>query len=216
MTLDQIGQQYNTDKSSVFHNYLNLYDDRLKEIRHNKNNILEIGIFNGDSIRMFTEYFDNSKIIGFDIDDKSHLTGNERNVILVGDQADRNFLNKFEDDYFDVILDDGSHVMEHQQISIGVLFKKLKSGGIYIVEDLHTSVLEYIETKNIGRDFFGVNEDNSTIDFINGLKSKNGPNNYLSTDEYDYLKENIKSIEIIETARRASDNFSITSIIIKN
>ena len=41
---------------------------------------------------------------------------------------------------FDIIIDDGSHKMNHQQISFDVLFPHLKSGGIYVIEDLHTSV----------------------------------------------------------------------------
>lgn len=118
-------------------------------------------------------------------------------------------------DYFDVILDDGSHKMEHQQISIGVLFRKLKSGGIYVLEDLHTSYKNYIETQSHGLEFFGLNVVNSTVDFLEGLKIGNGPNVYLTESEYSYLKGNVKSVEIYETARRADNNFSMTSIIIK-
>ena len=39
----------------------------------------------------------------------------------------------------DIVLDDGSHVASHQRISFDVLFKLLSEGGLYMVEDLHTS-----------------------------------------------------------------------------
>lgn len=217
MNLDQIGLKYNSDKTSEFHNYLEFYEKSLESTRYSRNNIMEIGILNGDSLKILSEYFENSTIYAFDIQDKSHLA-TDNIKIFTGDQSDRSFLEKtFENEYFDLILDDGSHVMEHQQISIGCLFKKLKSGGIYIIEDLHTSLPDYIETQNFGKKMFGLNEDNtnSTIKFLENIKLSNNNNFYLSEDEYSYLKNNIESIEIKETARRDYNNISITSIIKK-
>ena len=43
---------------------------------------------------------------------------------------------------FDIIIDDGGHTMKQQQTSFGVLFKNVSSGGLYILEDLHTSIWE--------------------------------------------------------------------------
>src|SRR5262249_19201573 len=37
---------------------------------------------------------------------------------------------------FDLIIDDGSHRPDHQQITFGFFFKKLKTGGLYFIEDL--------------------------------------------------------------------------------
>lgn len=217
MNLDQVGLKYNSDKTSEFHNYLGFYEKSLEHTRYNNNNVMEIGILNGDSLKILSEYFENSTIYAFDIHDKSHLGANNIKI-FIGDQSDRGFLEKtFEDEYFDLILDDGSHVMEHQQIAIGCLFKKLNPGGIYIIEDLHTSLPDYIETQNYGKDMFGLNGDNtnSTIEFLNGIKLGDKNNFYLSDAEYSYLKNNIESIEIKETARRDYNNVSITSIIKK-
>ncbi len=55
-TLDEIGLQYNSDKSSNFHNYLNLYEKYFSEIRFKENIILEIGILYGDSLKIFSDY----------------------------------------------------------------------------------------------------------------------------------------------------------------
>lgn len=39
----------------------------------------------------------------------------------------------------DVVLDDGSHVAGHQRVSFETLFPLLNAGGLYIIEDMHTS-----------------------------------------------------------------------------
>lgn len=41
---------------------------------------------------------------------------------------------------FDVIIDDGKHSMKAQQTTLGTLWPYLNDGGIFIVEDLHTSL----------------------------------------------------------------------------
>ena len=214
ITLNEIGLQHNSDKSSNYHDYLNLYDKNFDKYRNEKNKILEIGILFGGSLNIFYEYFENSFIYAIDIEDKTHLK-KDRIEILVGDQSDRQFLNNFENDFFDIILDDGSHKMAHQQISFGVLFKTLKSGGVYVIEDLHTSYAEYRENIIYGERLFGLTKNNSTTDFLKGIINNENINNYLTEDEYHYLCENVESIKIVETSRKNDNEFSITSIIKK-
>jgi len=214
LTLDEIGLKYNSDKSSIYHCYLSLYDRYFSEYRNKSINLLEIGILFGDSLMIFDEYFVDSKITAIDIEDKSYLK-KENISIIQGDQSDRKLLNSFKDDYFDIIVDDGSHKMSHQQISIGSLFRKLKKKGIYIIEDIHTSLDEYRENIIYGDKLFGIEEGNRTIDFLNAIKGNKKSNIYLSDDEYYYISENVESIEIFETSRKNDNEFSITSIIIK-
>lgn len=216
-TLNEIGLLYNSDKISEHHNYLDLYDKYFKNIRFKTNKILEIGILHGDSIKMLKDYFENSIITGVDIDNKEHLKS-DRLIILQGDQSDKSFLETFNDECYDVIIDDGSHKMNHQQISFGVLIKKLKKGGLYIIEDLHTSLPEYFETVTYGKSLFGLNEDNSnsTIQFLKTIQSNNTSSLYLTHDEIKYISENIKSVDIFVTNDKNIDKQSITSIIFKN
>lgn len=56
-----------------------------------------------------------------------------------------------------MIVDDGSHIPSHQMASWHYLFKTLKPGGIYVIEDLHTS---YMHEKYEGA---GYNEPTNTI-----------------------------------------------------
>lgn len=214
ISLNEIGLKYKSDKSSDYHCYLELYDMYFSSYRGENINFLEIGIYLGDSLNIFNEYFENATITAIDIHNKSHLQ--KKNIkIIQGDQSDRSLLNKFEDNFYQIILDDGSHKMEHQQVSLGVLFKKLKSGGVYIIEDLHTSFDSYGENILYGIDLFGLKPNNRTIDFLNGIIQGENNNEYLLDDEYEYLVNNIKSIEIVETRKKNNNDFSITSIIKK-
>jgi hypothetical protein len=215
-TLDQLGIQAGTDKSSSYHNYLSLYGTYFETIRDKENKILEIGILKGQSLRIFSEYFQNSHIFAVDIEDKKEFQS-DRISIYQEDQSDVNFLNSFETEFFDIILDDGSHKLDHQQISFGHLFSKLKPGGIYILEDLHTSLLDYPETLVHGHGLFNILPDgtNSTIDFLRGFYFETGPNHYLPHELYEEVKSSISTVKIVETSRRGSNDVSITSVIYK-
>jgi hypothetical protein len=61
--------------------------------------------------------------------------------VRIGSQADPEFLQYVIDEMGapDVILDDGSHSIEHQEITFRTLFPQLKGGGLYVAEDLHTA-----------------------------------------------------------------------------
>ena len=64
-------------------------------------------------------------------------------VVIKGNQMNRDDLNragKMSNGGFDVIIDDGAHNNDAQQISLGGLFPYLKGGGLYIIEDLHSAV----------------------------------------------------------------------------
>ena len=69
----------------------------------------------------------------------------DRVTVDSGDQADVDFLRKFVNKHgggFDVIVDDGGHKMVQQMTSLIHLFPSLRSGGLYFLEDLHTSYIE--------------------------------------------------------------------------
>lgn len=146
-TLDQIGLGYRTDKSSKFHNYLNIYSRYFDINRDKEIKLLEVGIGNlqswnheGESLYMWREYFEKGMIYGIDIDDKAFMNG-DRLKTFQGDQIDVEFLNKIGTEHgkFDYIIDDALHVNDMTIITFENLFPYLKSGGLYIVEDCHTN-----------------------------------------------------------------------------
>ena len=64
--LDAIGRKYGTNKSSVRHDCLRFYQRFLEEFRHDEVSVLEIGVREGASVRMWQEYFPRGRIIGLD------------------------------------------------------------------------------------------------------------------------------------------------------
>lgn len=61
--------------------------------------------------------------------------GDQSNISLLESLQSKNY-------YFDVIVDDGGHRMEHQLTSFTYLLPKVKSGGLYVIEDLLTSYMQ--------------------------------------------------------------------------
>jgi len=136
-------------------NYVDVYQAYLHGIRERPISLLEIGlgvtgpnwdakIVHGDnpggaSMKMWSDYLPKAKITGIDINPATFLD-TDRVTTYVVDQGSREslsqFLGKHPDPSFDVIIDDGSHRADHQQVSLEMLFPHLKPGGLYIIEDL--------------------------------------------------------------------------------
>ncbi len=164
--LDRIGISTHTDKSSLIHNYCVKYEKYLPFNQYDKITILEIGVLNGESLKMWKEYFYNSKIIGIDINSDCDKYIEERISIEIGSQTDGDFLEKLHEDYgrFDMILDDGSHNNSDVIFTFEKLFPYLKSGGVYIVEDSCTSYWskydgEYLKKGTMMEYFKGLTDD---------------------------------------------------------
>ena len=66
MSLVQIADNSRTDKNTL-HSYLPLYQKLLGKKKLTSKNILEIGIFNGGSIKLWNDYFTNATIYGLDV-----------------------------------------------------------------------------------------------------------------------------------------------------
>ena len=135
--LDDIAKRCGTDKSSEYHNYCNKYQKYLPFTRSEKLTILEIGVLQGQSVQMWSEWFTNSEIIGIDISPNCKDFQTEKINIEIGDATDPLFMSQIIDKWpqFDLIIDDGSHMQSDMIQSFKLLFGSLKSGGVYIVED---------------------------------------------------------------------------------
>lgn len=145
-TLNDLALKYGTDKGPTHHNYTPIYEKYFKQLRNKKINFLEIGFFKGASAKMWDKYFPNASLHFIDIDKNSFAKyGNrlsKRCSFFVADQENEKQLNDFikkERREFDIIIDDGGHHMNQQIVSFLTLFPHLKKGGIYVIEDLHTS-----------------------------------------------------------------------------
>lgn len=142
-SLDKIAIECGTDKSSLFNNYCLDYERFLPFNREDKLTILEIGVHRGSSLRMWSEFYPNSLVIGVDITDKlCKLSKEDKNIkVVIGDQSNKSDLERVCKMYgpFDLVIDDGSHFTTHQLVSFDYLINHVKHDGVYIVEDLITS-----------------------------------------------------------------------------
>ena len=167
-TLKEIYKEFASPEGSgdkgTAHSYIdNYYNHRFDKIRHDKLNILEIGVSTGLSLQMWCEYFPNSKIIGVEIEKIDYQPANNRISILNGDATDSKTFNNV--DNLDIIIDDGSHVFTDQIFSFAILYHKLNRGGIYIIEDVR-------DIDNIGKFFKRLNAKAKIFDFRN-IKGRN-------------------------------------------
>ena len=153
-TLDAIGLRHGTDKSSKGHGYLDFYARFLEPWRQSPVRVMEIGVFNGASVRMWRDYFPKGQIIGVDIDPRTQAYAGERIEIHWGDQGDPAALAQLALRLgpLDVIIDDGSHIWPHQIQTLQALLPCLRPGGLYILEDLHTSYARWKEKFRGGGD----------------------------------------------------------------
>lgn len=129
-----------TDKNS-YHSYIkNFYEKEFEPYKESKIDLLEIGIETGGSLKLWKEYFLNSKsIVGVDISDEK-IDPKYKNIdgvsVNIGDAYDKTFSNKF--DKYDIIIDDGPHTLESQIKSIEFYLPKLKQNGLFIIEDIQS------------------------------------------------------------------------------
>lgn len=152
LNLTDLADKYGSDKGSTKHRYSELYNMLFQPYRKRKIAFLEMGLQIGGpehgkhadrqttdlpSIRMWLEYFPNASIIGLDVSDFSWFEAERfkfvrcdmdkwENIAQAGDDIGR----------LDIVIDDASHASTHQQDAFLTLFPKLKSGGLYIIEDL--------------------------------------------------------------------------------
>lgn len=148
-TLNELAIKYGTDKSSLCHDYCDEYDIFLNKYRDKKVNILELGVFCGNSIKMWLEYFYKGDVYGVDIQNREVGITDDRYKFICGDTTDENLHTKLDDIDFDIVIDDASHMYKHQIYAFERIFPKLKSGALYIVEDTCTSYWDWYKSGDI-------------------------------------------------------------------
>lgn len=134
---------FESDKGTI-HSYLEVYEEILAPYRETAKNILEIGIFKGDSLRMWQKYFIGNAC-GVDCDIKPHggmadlteMVESHEFDILIFDATNKYEVDKrFNSIKFDVIVEDAGHSVE-QQVELYNIWKNyLTPNGIYIIEDV--------------------------------------------------------------------------------
>jgi hypothetical protein len=125
-----------------WHHFLPLYDRYFSPYRGKPLKFLEIGVSGGGSLALWRRFFGPEAVIfGIDINPDCAAFDGLAGQVRIGSQDDPAFLAKVvaEMGGIDIVLDDGSHVMDHIKSSLEALFPALSEGGIYMIEDLHTA-----------------------------------------------------------------------------
>jgi hypothetical protein len=128
--------KYKTDKYEL--GYIdNLYTDLFDSYKNTPINFLEIGVQNGDSILMWKDYFHpDSQIHTLDIKFCEMIASIPNVTQRVSDAYCEEVLNLFDDNFFNIIVDDGVHTYTSFEFLIKNYYSKLKVGGIMVIEDI--------------------------------------------------------------------------------
>lgn len=160
------------DKDTV-HTYIDAYEEILKPYRETAHSVLEIGLFSGQSLRMWEQYF-LGEVYGIDCDElpcgglqdlRPMIAERTHNIIIMDGTKKSDIEKNFKGVKFDVIIDDGSHQLEHQLESYNHFKSHIAKGGIYIIED--------IQAIDKNKDLFLQLDDKKNIEILDRRSLKN-------------------------------------------
>ena len=174
------------------HGYAKFYENSFFEFKNDKVNILEIGSFYGNASAAMFFYFKNAKIFGADINpDMFNYTSKRMTSFFVNSSSISSIQNNILDKNikYKIIIEDASHMLKDQIISLFYLFPILESGGYFIVEELDFP--EKREDMRIGQEF----PDLKSI-LKNILKEQDFNSKYIDQNLKNYFLDNVETIEI--------------------
>jgi len=139
--------------------YAGLYECLFRRYRSEVTAVLEIGIGSlvptaessmvgyalpgyrpGGSLRAWREYFENATIFGLDVQRDTQFD-EDRIVTRLCDSTDERKVREVMQEeafpeFFDIIIDDGSHAALDQIATLRNFFQYLKANGVYVIEDI--------------------------------------------------------------------------------
>lgn len=196
----------NQTKSIKTHNY-SLFYQKYFQILKNKNlRILELGSHEGKGLAAFYYFFPNAFLLGANINPFQMKFYSKRIEEIYIDVSSKKILQNFSkyiDKKFDIIIDDASHNLRDILITLPVLFKRLNSGGYYVIEDIN----QFEVFKNLNP----TNERLTPLKILRNMaENKIFKSNFISETEVSYLKENISEYffergEMIMNGQNISD-----------
>ena len=207
--LNALFEHFNSDKGEYFinqylqpakknknkieaHGYAKIYEEVFNVFKEKNINILELGSFYGNAAAALFFYFDKANIFSGDINPDMFKYKSNRIKNFYIDSSSRNSLENdliIKKNNFDIIIEDASHMLKDQIISLFMLFPLVNSGGYFIVEEL-----DFPETREDMR----INQTKPDLKEIlqNILKNMDFSSTYIKDEEKKYFLENYSSIEI--------------------
>lgn len=130
---------YACDKDAK-HDYLTgLYDHLFAHHRERPVNLLEIGVWQGGSLILWQKFFKMAQVFAVDVQDircdQSKVL--QRTMFFLENAYSETFIASMADNFFDFIIEDGSHKLEDMITTLENYYSKLKNGGCVIIEDIY-------------------------------------------------------------------------------
>ena len=152
MDLLELYKQTNNDSDKErTHTYIsNFYNKKFESFRDKQIKILEIGILQGHSLKLWEQYFPQAEIFGVDIQNIIEHSFSDRVKIIFDNAYSLDFIKKIEEAFgkFDIIIDDGPHTIETQQFFLMNYQSLLKdSDSIIILEDVYSKAFNVLKTQ---------------------------------------------------------------------
>ena len=211
-SLDELFFYFGSDKANYIskdksesHGFSKFYIKHLNQIREKNINILEIGSFEGASAAAFSKYFYNSKIICLDINISKFIYSSKKIKVFGLDIKNRSEVkkilskinNNLDINFFDVIIDDGSHNLSDMLLSFKIFFKYLNKGGTFVIEDFKFPNY-YKRNKNIDHALFDevIKNLNKKIVFKSSI---------LTKEDQLFFHDNIQKISVYKGNLNNSD-----------
>ena len=176
------------------HGYSKYYEKFFLELRDQKINILEIGSFYGNASAAMFFYFKNANIFGADINPNMfNYTSKRIKSFFVNSSSvssiEKNILDK--KIKYKIIIEDASHMLKDQIISLFYLFPILESGGYFIVEELDFP--EKRKDMRVGQEFPDLKNILKNIQTKQDFSS-----NYINQNLKDYFLDNVETIDVFK------------------
>ena len=209
--LDYLFEYFNSDKGNYYinqymqpikkknkridaHGYSKIYERYFEKIRNTNLNVLELGSFYGNAAGAFFYYFKNSSIYSGDIcPDLFRYKSQRLKNFYINTSSEISIKKDLIDNQriFNVIIEDASHTLKDQIISLFMLFKILSPKGIFICEEL-----DFPETR---KDMNINNEYPDLKNILKAIKSNRDFNSkYIKEEDKKYFLDNFNTIEIFK------------------
>lgn len=194
-----------------WHRYLPFYEEEFVKLT-NCSRILEFGVFKGESIRWINNKFPNAEIFACDILPIQPEWPVSKNIkyYYVDQGSPKTIKSLFSDigEDSDLVIEDGSHLPNHQKNCLVESLKHISSGGIYILEDLHTSHPEHSYYRKLGSNYLGPFHLLLCFEHListgknlnNNILSEISSNSLFTSEEIFYIFQRIYNIKIYKRA----------------
>lgn len=175
-------------------NYFEIYENCLKKFINKNITLVEIGVGNGGSLFMWRNFLGKkAKIIGIELNPESKKFEKYGFKIFIGDQSDPVFWRKFynKNGKIDILIDDGGHTNLQQITTLMESVNNINSGGVILIEDTHTSFMNYKGFKNPSK--------NSLINFTTNIIENLHRRNPMIKKKINVFSKKIYSIEYFDS-----------------